>query len=118
MLVVEVDGFHAKTPQTAFNGAADVAGRAIRAAPRAVGIDSKTELGGDDDAVARDLAEEPADEFLVGPWSVDFGGVEEIAAELEVAMEDAEGFVVVGGAISPGHAHAAEAQGRNGGTLL
>jgi hypothetical protein len=33
-------------------------------------------------------------------------------------MKDAEGFVVIGGTVSPGHAHAAEAEGGDRGAIF
>jgi len=118
VLVVKINGFDAEALEAAFNSAADVGGRAVRAAARAVGIDAEAELGGDDDAVAGNFSEKLSDEFFIRPRAVDFGGIEEVTAEFQVTMKNADGFGFIGGAVGPGHAHAAEAERGNGGATL
>src|SRR5262245_55775197 len=110
VLIVKVDDFDAQTLEATFYGAADVGGRAVRAAARAVGVDAKTELGGDHHGIPRHFAKEFADQLFVGEGTVDFGGIEEVAAQFEVTVQYADGFVVVGGTVSPRHAHAAKTQ--------
>ena len=56
----------------------------------------------------------PADQLLVGERAVDVGGVEERDAELERAVDRRDRLVVVARAVELGHAHAAEADGRDG----
>ena len=50
-----------------------------------------------------------ADELLVGVRAVELGGVEEGAAQLDRAVDRADGLALVGGAVEGAHAHAAEA---------
>ena len=55
--------------------------------------------------------ERPADEFLVGVRAVDLGGVDQGDAEVERAVDGADGFGVVGAGagVRERHAHGAEA---------
>ena len=56
-------------------------------------------------------------ENLVGVRAVDVGGVQEVDAELERAVDGGDRLVVVAGAVELGHAHAAEAEGGDGRAL-
>ena len=78
-------------------------------------IADDAELGGDDDLVAP-AADRAADELLVGERAVDVGGVEEVDAELDGAMDRRDPFGLVARSVELGHAHAAEAEGRDTGT--
>jgi hypothetical protein len=111
MLVVEIDDVDAETLEAAVAGATNVGWGAVHAAAGTVGIDAEAELGGDYDTIARDFGEKFSYEFFVLEWTVDFRGVEKIATEFKVTMQDTNRFVVVRGAVGEGHAHAAEAKG-------
>src|SRR5207249_10866313 len=68
-----------------------------------------------DDLVAP--AADPApDELLVGVGAVHVGGVEEVDAEVERAVDGRDRFAVVVRAVELRHPHAAEADGGDGGT--
>ena len=54
-----------------------------------------------------------ADQLLVGERAVHVGGVEESDAELERAVDGRDRLGVVAAAVEVGHAHAAEAHGRD-----
>ncbi len=56
-----------------------------------------------------------AEQLFVGVRTVHIGGVEEVDAEIEGAMDDGDVLRVVGRPVEVGHAHAAEADGRDGG---
>ena len=96
VLVVEVDVIDAEPLQARVARAAHVLGLAVDAAvARAVRVAHDAELRGEDDLVAA-IADRPADELLVRERAVDVGGVEEVDAELERAMDrrDRLGLVV------------------------
>ena len=77
MLVEQVDDVGVEALQRGFGDLLDVFGLAVEAAAALpVGLDIKTELGGDHDPVA-ERRESFADEFFVDEWAIDFGGVEE-----------------------------------------
>ena len=94
-------------------GGADVRRAAVDAEPGAVGQALVAELGGELDLVAAP-GDGRADQALVGERAVHVGGVEERDAEVEGAVDGRDAGRLVGGAVELGHAHAAEAEGRDG----
>src|SRR5713226_7790354 len=108
MLIIEIDRFNAQSLKACVASTADILGRTINAAD-SVGTDAEAKLGGDDDAVARHFAQETAEQLLVLVWTVDFGGIKEVAAELQISAKHLEGFFFVGWSVGVGHSHAAEA---------
>jgi hypothetical protein len=115
VLVVEVDVVQAETLQRALAGPLDVLGAAVDAAALSiVGVADDPELRREHDLIAA-IGDRAPDEALVGVRAVDVGGVEEVDAELERAVDDGDRLVVVVRAIELGHAHAAEAEGGNRG---
>src|SRR5206468_4858596 len=105
-----INDVDAEALEAALDSAADVGGRTVRAETSAAGINTEAEFGGDDYAIAWNFAQEFANELFVGPWAVNLGGVEKVAAEFEVTMKDAEGFGFIGGTVGKGHAHTTEAE--------
>ena len=79
----------------------------------AAGVGDEPELGGEHHVVAAAL-DGPADEFLVDVRAVDLGGVDEVDAEVERAVDGADGFGVVGAGagVAVRHAHCAKADAR------
>ena len=69
--------------------------------------EADAELGRDDEFVAT-AGDRLADELLVRVRAVHLGGVEEVAAQLERAVDRRERLALVGGPVESGHAHAAE----------
>jgi hypothetical protein len=68
----------------------------------------KPHLGGDNEVVAPAGPSEPATDHLLGRTRlVDVGGIDEVAAALEVAVEDHMGLVLVG-LLAEGHGSQAE----------
>ena len=80
MLVVEIDRFDAQPLKARVARTADVLGRTVDA-PESAGTDPKAKLGRDDDAIVRNLAQETSKQFLVLVRTVDFGRIQEVAAE-------------------------------------
>lgn len=114
--VVEVDVIDAEPLQAAVDGATDVSGAAVRLQPGPLGVVVDAELGGDEGPVAAVL-QRLADQHLVGVGPVHLGGVEEGHAQLERPVDDLDGLRLVGAAVEGAHAHAAEADGGNFGTV-
>ena len=111
MLVVKVDGIDAQAAQAGIAGAADVVRFAADAAHRGVcGIADDPELGGQHDLIAFAF-DRPAHQLFIDVWPVDVGGVEEVDAKFERAMNGGDGFIVIAWAVKLRHAHAAEAFG-------
>src|SRR4029077_19482814 len=74
-------------------------------------LNVETELGGDDHPVAQ-RRQRLADEFFVGEWAVDFGGIEEGDAALHGRAQHGNHLLLVsGGAVREAHSHAAQAEG-------
>jgi len=110
VLVVEVDGVHAKPMQRAVNDLLDDLGPA-RDPPSRLAfsrIDVPPELGGDHNLpLVRGKCF--ADEFLVGVGAVDLRGVEEGDAPLHSGAYQRDHFLPVGlVAVATSHAHAAQ----------
>ena len=113
MLVVEVDFLDAEAFQAGVAGGADVVGAAVDAEEGAVGLADVAELGRQDDLPTA-AANGPAHEFLIPPAAVHVGGVEEGDAEVDGAMDGGRGLFGVPPAVEVRHAHAAQADGRDG----
>ena len=112
VLVVEVDVVGAEASQRALDGCTDVGGAAVGAegVPVAVVL-HEAELGGDLHLVAAAL-DGASDELLAVEGPVDLGGVDVGDAELEGAVDGADGLGVVersAGGVGAGHGHGAEA---------
>ena len=98
--LVEVDPVGAQAPQRALDLADDPAAR--DAALVGVVAHRSPELRGQDDVVAAAL-ERLADDLLGLAGRVDVGGVDEVDAGIEGAVDDADRVVVVG--VAPGAEH-------------
>src|ERR1700675_5173537 len=113
VLVVEVDVLDAQPLQTSFAGLFHVVGLAAYAADVGIaGIADNSELCGQHEFVALAL-DRASDEFFILVWSVDVGGIEEVDAEFERAMNGRDRFGVIASGVKLRHAHAAEAEGGN-----
>ena len=66
------------------------------------------ELRGEDDVVAPAASERLADDLLRLALAIDVGGVDEVDARVESAVDDTDGLVVIGVALGAEH-HRAEA---------
>ena len=111
MLVQQIDAVRAQTPERRFDHFPDVFGAAVRARERAL-ADDEAELGRDPHLVAP-ACERAAQQFLVRVRPVDFGRVEEGAAQVDGAVDRRDRFRVVRCAIRMAHAHAAQSDGGN-----
>jgi hypothetical protein len=109
VLIVEVDVIDAEALQRRVARAAHVVGVPVHHAEAAFGPALVPELGREDHLVAP-ARDGLADEELVGAEAVDVGGVEEVDAELERAVDGGDGLGVVNRPVGPAHAHAAEPQ--------
>jgi hypothetical protein len=108
--VVEVDVVDAEALERGVTGGPDVVRGVV---DRADAVDAPdAELGGQHHLVAAVL-DGPADELLVVPAAVHVGGVEEVDAEVEGAVDDRDGLLLVALAVELGHAHAAEPESRH-----
>jgi hypothetical protein len=115
VLVVEVDVVGAEALQRVLARLLDVLGAPVGgAAARVGGIADDPELRGQHDLVAA-IGDRAPDEALVCVRAVDVGGVEEVDAQLDGAMDHGDRLVVVARAVELGHAHAAQAEGGDGG---
>ena len=113
VLVEEVDVVRAEALERGLADAPDVFRAAVQTRDPSGGIDAKAELGRDDDTLAVG-AEGAPQQPLVGVGPVDLGGVEEGDAEFERPANGGNRLGLVADAIGPAHAHAAEAQFRDG----
>ena len=87
VLIVEVDGLNAQPPQAAFDRTAHIGRIAVYTALGGVGrIAHDAELGGQEYLVAPAL-DRPAHQHLVGVRTVDVGGVEQVDAQLQGAVD-------------------------------
>src|SRR5579859_4090545 len=108
--VVEIDRVHAEALQAGLAALRDVFRPAVRAGA-AVGEPDVAELGGQDDLVAPAF-DGAADQALVrAVAAVGVGGIDEIDAELDRAMDGGDGLGLAGIAVDRRHAHAAETHG-------
>jgi len=112
VLIVEVDRLHPEALQARVARLRHVLGAAVHA-HAAVGIPHVAELGGDDH-LPSSAADRPAHQLFVVARAVHVGGVEEVDAQLEGAVDDGDRRRVVALAVDAGHRHAAEADRRDG----
>ena len=117
VLLVEVDGLDAEAAQARLTRLAHVLGAAVDARRAAVGVGHEPELGREHDLVAA-VADGAAHELLVVPGAVDVGGVEQVDAEVERAVDRRDAVGLVRAAVRAGHRHAAQADRRDVGAHL
>ncbi len=98
--------------QACITGQADVIRLAADAEKLAVRCAHVAELRGEDDLVAP-AAEGAADQFLIAADTIHVGGVDEIHAEFDGAMDRRDRFRFIASAVEFGHAHAPEPQCRD-----
>jgi hypothetical protein len=111
--IVEVDVVHPQPLQAALDGAADVGGRAVDLQGGALGVVADAEFGGDEGLVAP-VGQRLADLDLVGVRAVHLGRVEEGDAQFERAVDHRRRLILIRAlAVEGGHAHTAQADGRN-----
>jgi hypothetical protein len=117
VLVEQVDDIGAEPLQRGLGHGLDMLGPAVDADHRRrtgfCGVELEAEFGGDDDTVAHGL-QRLAEKFFIVEGAVGFGRVEQRDAEVDGAMQRPRRFGIVLRAIGEAHAHAAEADGRNG----
>ena len=109
MLIVEIDVIHAESLERRITGPAHVLGAAVYAVVGTVVPVFMAELGSEDDLVPP-AHDRPADELLVGERTVHVGGVEEVDAEIEGAVNGRDRLRVIAARVEVGHPHAAEAE--------
>ncbi len=94
-----------------FAGPANVVGLAVHAADAGIGgVADDAEFRGEHDLVTLAF-DGAAYEFFIFVRAVDIGGVEEVDAEFERAVNRGEGFLLVESGVELGHAHASQALG-------
>jgi hypothetical protein len=117
VLVIKIDHVHPQPAQARVARAAHVGGRAADAPfHRIVRIEHNPEFRCQDNLLAAAL-DGFANEFFIDPRSIHIRCVEQRDAEIERAMDGGHGFRVVAFPVKRAHAHAAEAQCRNGQSL-
>src|SRR5205814_1681668 len=77
----------------------DIPWRAVHASD-AVRIEAEAKLSCDDDTLARDLAQETPEQFLVFVRAVDFGRIQEVAAKLHISAKNSKRFFFVRWSVS------------------
>src|SRR5208282_3180429 len=113
VLIIKIDDINAEPLEAGFATGADVLGLAAHAAHVRVGaVAHDAVLGGQKDFLAA-VANGLADEDFIVAVTINVGGIQEVHAEFDGAMNGGNGFDVIPGAIKFGHAHAAKPHGRN-----
>ena len=109
VLVVEVDVVGAEAPERTFDRGANVRRTAVEIARTRAGVGDETEFRREHDVVTTVL-DGFADELLVGEGAIDLRGVDQRHAEIERAMNGADGLGVVGtrSGVRGRHPHRAE----------
>ncbi len=93
---IEIDVVGSESAQRAFERAQNVLA-AIASGIRVVGLGAEAEFGGDHDLVPQiALANELTDPGFADPVGVEVSGIDEIAATVDVPIEDLPGRVLVG----------------------
>ena len=110
VLVIEIDVIDAETAERRLAGLAHVVGLAADAEEGAVIAAHIAELRGQDHLIAA-AADGASDQLFVPEGAVHIGRVEEVAAEVESAVDGGDRRRVVVGAVKLGHPHATEADG-------
>jgi len=111
VLVVQIDVVGTESLERSFDRSPDVGGAAVHSAGTAAGMGDQTELGGDDDAVAA-AHQRLADDFLAVEGAIDLCRVDVSHAQVQGAVDGADGLRVVEGAfggVRARHRHGAEA---------
>jgi hypothetical protein len=117
VLVVEVDVVGFESLKRALDGAVDMLGRTVERAERrhVAGrrpVGAARELGRDHVLVAAPL-DRAADKLLVCHRPVQLRRVEEVAAEIERALDRGRRLLLVGGPVERRHPHAAQSDRRD-----
>ena len=112
VLVVKINPLDAQPLQAFVAGLANVFRPAVDGDEAARAVADVSELGGEKDFFPPP-ANRPAHQLFVPPLAVNVGGIEEIHAELQRAMNHPNGLFIVSRPIEFRHAHAAKADGRN-----
>src|SRR5262245_17916599 len=112
VLVVEVEVVDSEALERCFAGLTDVGGVAAATPPLSVLAAYVAELRGEHDVLATSGDGAP-DEPLVRERPVDVGGVEEVDAEAERAVDRRQSLLLVARPVELGHAHAAEPDRRH-----
>ena len=89
MLIKKIDGVDSEALETAVAGATNVGGRTIDGA-NSVTVKAEAELRGDDCFFAGKFTEKPAEQVFVLVRAIDFGGVQKIPAQFEIAVQDSQ----------------------------
>src|SRR2546429_10021584 len=89
MLIIQIDRFDAQPAKARVASTEDIPWRAVHASD-AVRIEAEAKLSCDDDTLARDLAQETPEQFLVFVRAVDFGRIQEVAAKLHISARSEE----------------------------
>ena len=112
VLVVEIDVVGLESLQGAVDGDADIGGAAVQAV--AAGVGDQAKFSGQHHLVSPP-PQTAGEEFFVDVGTVDLGGVDQGDAEVDSAMDGADGFGVVEARADVGHrhAHSAEAESSN-----
>jgi hypothetical protein len=105
VLIKEIDRLNSQPAKARIAGTANIPGRAVHAAD-AFCIKAEAKLSCDDDTLARNLAQEAPEQFLVFVRAVNFGGIQEVAAQLQISAKNSKGLFFIGWAVSGRHSHA------------
>ncbi|MNQ78676.1 hypothetical protein D3C85_935970 [compost metagenome] len=114
VLVIQVEGVHAQALQAAVDGLANVFRSPVDATGGGVGrVADDPELAGQEHPVAL-AGNGLADQFFIGVRAVHVGGIEQVDAQFQRAVQGGRGFAGIrAGGVEVGHAHAAQADGRH-----
>jgi hypothetical protein len=116
VLIIQVDVIQAETLKGTIAALPYVLWPPIDARPAAVRCPHVAELRGQHD-LAAPVPDRLAHEDLVLAYAVHVGRVQEIDPQFQRAVDCGDGLGLVAGAVELAHAHAAQAQGRNGQSL-
>ena len=112
MLIDEVDVVGGEAAERSFHRFADMLRPAVEVGwSLSPVLQAEAELRREHNLVPPTL-QRPAEELFVGERTIDFGGIEKGAPELDGTIEGCQRFSLVGRAIGLTHAHAAETDGR------
>ena len=113
VLVKQVDDLDVEPLERGFCDLPDMLGAAAQARLPTIGVDQKSELGGNHHPVT-DRRERFPDKNLVRISPVDLGGVEERDAQIDCRPDHRDHLTLIcGRAIAKAHAHTAEPDRRN-----